>query len=157
MHLKNVWKKWKCAEGKKGKRGYFRHSGDFIHAQNRFWMEKALPLEGRSIKTVALGWESCRTSKVSDLKSSSSSRKCLARVGERGSSHQQSPAWHQDRNNGHGNRTEEIDKPKKFKNEQAFREIEKKPLKKFSHIPPVASPHGEAGWNTTIANQGEEP
>ena len=24
------------AEGKKGKREYFRHSGDFIHAQNRF-------------------------------------------------------------------------------------------------------------------------
>jgi hypothetical protein len=46
---------------------------------------------------------------------------------------------------------------KKFKSEQAFREIEKKPLKKFSHInTPVASPHGEAGWNTVIANQGEE-
>ena len=26
----------KHAGGKKGKREYFRHSGDFIHAQNRF-------------------------------------------------------------------------------------------------------------------------
>jgi hypothetical protein len=52
---------------------------------------------------------------------------------------------------------EEIDKPKKFKREQALREIENKPLKKFSHIPPVASPHGEAGRNTVIANQGEGP
>jgi len=35
-------------------------------------MEKVLSLEGRSIKALALGWESCRISKVSDLKSSSS-------------------------------------------------------------------------------------
>jgi hypothetical protein len=33
--------------------------------------------------------------------------------------------------------------PKKFKSEQAFRKIEKKPLKKFSRVPPVASPHVE--------------
>jgi hypothetical protein len=84
------------AAGKKGKREYFRHSGDFIHAQNRFRMEKALSFEGRSIKALALGWESYRISKVSDLKRASSSRNCLARVGGRGSSHQQS-AWHQDR------------------------------------------------------------
>ena len=46
---------------------------------------KALSLEVRNMKALALGWESCRISKVSDLKRSSSSRDCLARVGERGS------------------------------------------------------------------------
>jgi hypothetical protein len=40
---------------------------------------------------------------------------------------------------------------------ELFRKFEKKPLKKFFHIPPAAPPHGEGGRNTVIANQGEEP